>query len=470
MEGRSESDLKTTPDLPYELWALIASLVPKDRLQKLCGVHRAFYDRFMNEMYREVRMYHKGDESTRRCLVAMGLVVLFQVWLKGIKLTPSPQCSPSAASYVRKLVLRPHLFGGVLHSKAMSYFARLYNLPFHFTRSRHNFNGPPGPLDAHLLLHKVTQMTNLTSLLVGCYPSDNWRSFNRAITFLDAAFTQSSHLQILTLDIPLESMARVFFSTPYFPVLEDLRISVRVESLNKLVHMDAMPEIATFINRQSSNLIRLSIDIFTTGVDPSPLFWSLNKLQKLAMISIGQPVERLQPGHGGTIDVFLGNYAAFIFELGVHFYGPTYTVDWPTPETFFSGPIFQLNFVRLRCLHLGLAYWDEGSQASLAMNLAQYLSKFRSTLTELAITDYDLSLPVVQRLVLALGGDGMVLYRLKMRVRCLSCDLLDLLAYGLPELYELDLNFDSLSYKDNGSWPDTRVLVRVYYVRFFIFK
>jgi hypothetical protein len=73
MEGRSESDLKTTLDLPYELWALTASLVPKDRLQKLCGVHRAFYDRFMNELYREVRIYHKGDESTRRCLVAMGL-------------------------------------------------------------------------------------------------------------------------------------------------------------------------------------------------------------------------------------------------------------------------------------------------------------------------------------------------------------------------------------------------------------
>ena len=77
MEGRSESDPQTTLDLPYELWALIASLVPKDRLQELCIVHRAFYDRFMNEMYREVRMYHKGDESTRRCLVAMGLVVSF---------------------------------------------------------------------------------------------------------------------------------------------------------------------------------------------------------------------------------------------------------------------------------------------------------------------------------------------------------------------------------------------------------
>ncbi len=350
----------------------------------------------------------------------------------------------------------------------MSYFARLYNLritPSHFTGSRHNFNGPPGPLDTHLLLRKVTQMTNLTSLVVGCYPSDDWRSFNRAITFLDAAFTHSSHLQILTLDIPLESMKRVSFTIPCFPVLEDLRISIRIESPKQSVHMDTMSEIAAFINRQSSTLIRLSIDICTTEIDPSPLFWGLNKLQKLTMVSIGRPVERLQPRHGGTIDIFLGKHAAFLCEFRVHFYGPTYTFEWPTPETFFSSPIFQLNFVRLRCLHLGLAYWDEGSQASLAMNLTQYLSKFRSTLTELVITDYDLSLPVVQSLVLALGGDDMVLHRLKMRVRCLSCDLLDLLAYGLPKLYELELNFDSLSCKDNGSW-DSRVCVRVYYVRF----
>lgn len=308
-------------------------------------------------------------------------------------------------------------------------------------------------------------MTNLTSLVVGCYPSDDWQYFNRAITFVDAALSHSSHLQALTLDVPLECMERVFFNTHYFPVLEDLKVSIRIESSNESVHINAMSEIVSFINRQSSTLIRLSIDIPTISVEPSPLFYGLNKLLKLTMVSIGQPVERLQPGQIGSIDVFLDKHAACLHELRVHFYGPTYTFERPTPESFFSSPIFQLDLNLLCHLHLGLAYWGKECQASLAKNLGQYLSRYCCTLTELVITDYDLSLPIVQSLVSALGGSNMILHRLVMRVHYLSCDLLDLLAHGLPKLYELDLNFNLFKHKDDGNW-DSRGRVRVNDVRF----
>lgn len=61
-----------TTHLPYEIWAYIASFVPKDKLMRLYSVHQAFFDLAMKTIYREIRIYHTGDESTHRCLQAMG--------------------------------------------------------------------------------------------------------------------------------------------------------------------------------------------------------------------------------------------------------------------------------------------------------------------------------------------------------------------------------------------------------------
>jgi len=59
------------PALPYDLWAIIASFLPKKCLGKLCSVNMAFFDLHMKEMYREVSIYHLDDESTLRCLSTM---------------------------------------------------------------------------------------------------------------------------------------------------------------------------------------------------------------------------------------------------------------------------------------------------------------------------------------------------------------------------------------------------------------
>jgi hypothetical protein len=39
---------------------------------RLYSVHQAFFDLAMKAIYREIRIYHTGDESTHRCLQAMG--------------------------------------------------------------------------------------------------------------------------------------------------------------------------------------------------------------------------------------------------------------------------------------------------------------------------------------------------------------------------------------------------------------
>jgi len=59
------------PTLPYELWAMIASFMPNERLVKLYSVNQALFDLAMDEIYRNVSIYHRDDENTLRCILNM---------------------------------------------------------------------------------------------------------------------------------------------------------------------------------------------------------------------------------------------------------------------------------------------------------------------------------------------------------------------------------------------------------------
>lgn len=56
-------------DLPYEIWQQIAYFTPRNKRLKLINFHRAFFDIVMDDIYRDVRIYHELDERTLRCLL-----------------------------------------------------------------------------------------------------------------------------------------------------------------------------------------------------------------------------------------------------------------------------------------------------------------------------------------------------------------------------------------------------------------
>lgn len=327
-------------------------------------------------------------------------------------------------------------------SKPLSFLSKITSM----ATTNNNANCSLKSTEANRLLHCITQMTNFQSLIVGCYPCDDWRLFNNSMPFLDTAWIHAKQLRSLKLDVPLENMERILITIPCFPALEDLSISVRIETTS-FIHNNTIVKISTFINQHSSALVRLTVDISTLKVDQALLFYNL---PKLVDVSVGQPIERLQPQPEGALDIFLARHAHAIQELRFYFHGPTYIRERTSPDAFFSSSIFRLDFPSLRLLDLGLSYWNQESQISLARNLALYLCKFRCTLTNLVISDYVLCFPVVQELVSTLGGKDMILKRLKLRVHYLSCDLLDLLAHQLPYLFDLELIFSSLTFKDEG--------------------
>jgi len=68
------SSAAMVPVLPYDVWCHVASFIPKATLVKLYGVNSAFFHLALIEMYREVSIYHAGDERTQRCLLTMRCV------------------------------------------------------------------------------------------------------------------------------------------------------------------------------------------------------------------------------------------------------------------------------------------------------------------------------------------------------------------------------------------------------------
>ena len=62
--------------LPYDIWCYIASFIPKANLVKLYSVNSIFFHLALKEVYREINIYHTGDERTLRCLLTMRCVSL----------------------------------------------------------------------------------------------------------------------------------------------------------------------------------------------------------------------------------------------------------------------------------------------------------------------------------------------------------------------------------------------------------
>ena len=360
--------------------------------------------------------------------------------------------STAAAARVQTLTLRPHLFGRDMPVsrplKGLSLKSVSRKASRLFTRGK---PANPSTALASNLLQKITKMTNVTSVIVGCYTLDDCQMFKNASSFLDAAWTHSSQLRTLTLAIPLEAMAHILPSMPKFDVLEELSLTLRFAYHNS-EQDDILTHIAAFANRHASTLTKLSIDTPQPNVDPSSLYQALDLYPRLSSVSIAHPVERLEPQKSTGVDSFLAKRADSLRELKVQLHGPVVDQFPPSPEVLFSHPIFKIPFPHLKVLELGLCQWEKSFQPSVQRHLTQYIAQLSSILSDLVLRGYVFSFPEVHEVVTKIGGDGSTLRSLQLHTHFLSCDLLDLLSRELPNLHSLDLSFNSLSSKDDGSW------------------
>ncbi|KIM42423.1 hypothetical protein M413DRAFT_27184 [Hebeloma cylindrosporum] len=304
---------------------------------------------------------------------------------------------------------------------------------------------------SRILLRHIAQMTEVKSLTIGCYPSDDVEGFKAAASFVHTAWSSlRSRLRILNLAIPLEaySISKIFPPGLVLESLEELTIVLR-KAYNNTDDGEIIASIIPFINRQHKSLTSLTIDIPEAKVDPSPLFNALQRFPDMKKLSIVHPVDRLQPADRTGIDVFLEKHAQQLEEFKIRFY---VTDSLPIPSEFFSHPIFKISLPRLTCLDLGLFQWPKLSQPDVTDGIVRYVGRMCRPLTRLAIRDCVLAYPQVVSLFSVISSEASKLRSLEMHVYFLSCSLLDLLSQQLPKLYHLELRFDSLMSQEDGTW------------------
>ncbi|KAF8954893.1 hypothetical protein BDZ97DRAFT_1970003 [Flammula alnicola] len=283
--------------LSYDIWRHVAKFIPKPTLLKLYSLNSAFFDVVMNEDYREVQIYHTGDQRTLRCLL-------------------NTSCGSRAHH-----APRPHL---LCES----------NMPI--------------PSDGSALgtPDLISQMTNVTSLPIGCHPPDDWKMFVWAMSFVETAWSaHGSRLRNLTLAIPLETYSDLLSSASmikHHPAAE-----------STTVWDEILLSIVAFINRQARTLSHLSIDTPESGSDTSIPFNTLGR--------------RLQPQIPSGIDKFLKKDADLLQELTLQFYGPSIDEHLPSPSAFFSHPIFRVPLPCLTSLDLGLCQWEKSIQSLVSV-------------------------------------------------------------------------------------------------------
>ena len=442
--------------LPYDIWCLIASFLPRSELMRLYGVNSAFFNMVMDDKYRKARVYHVDDEETKR-------------WLRDVKYAHSPLhpaqsltrflVRPLVAKRVRNLELRPHLFAlpSTMPLVLDDVPPKLQSPRWFKQLLQDILRSKPRRLSSSaLLLHNISKMTAVTSLTIGCYPSDDVHLFKKAdsLAFIRLAWSaHASQLQTLTLSIPLEANDAVLKADPpFFDSLQTLNLTLRTESIEPIpVHTDILRPIVTFVDRHSQTLTRLSVDTPEATVNSYTLFSTLRDLTRLTELSICHPWDHLRPSIATGVDTFLSRHAAYLESLSIWFGGIYTAYPLPSPDILFSHPILRTQLPSLKSLDLSLCQWPRAQDQALGRSLVRYIQPLHRTLEKLVIRNCVLTLRMVADLAAILGTPEAQLISLEIDTYFLSCELLDVLSQRLPNLVCLTLYFQNITGRDDGS-------------------
>ena len=336
------------------------------------------------------------------------------------------------------LVLRPHLFGNSAFR-----FPRLEESAWKFLRRVNKTAKPSNFVASRIFLRHIAQMTEVKSLTIRCFPSDDIEGFKSALYFVRTAWSMlQSQLRILNLAIAVEA----FSNSKIFPLnlamrsLEELTIVLR-KAYSTTDDGEIISSLIPFINQHKS-LISLAIDTPDGSVNPSPLFNALCQFPCLTRLSISH----LRFTDCSGIDVFLMKHAQRLEDFKIRFHIAHHS---PTPTRFFSHPMFQIDLPLLASLDLGVFQWPKNSQVNVTDGLVRCIGRAGRWLTRLTVRDCALTFSQVVSLVFVVGSETSQLRSLEMHIYSLSCSLLDLLSQKLPMLHDLEL---WLMNQDDGTW------------------
>ncbi|KAF9531766.1 hypothetical protein CPB83DRAFT_904396 [Crepidotus variabilis] len=416
---------KLPPVLPDELWGCIGEFLFKADLAKCYSISPILFDLWMKAAFTEVKICRVKHVETLRVLCTM---------------------TPLAARYVSKLTLCPQFF---LLGETTSSFDRFITQSQVKSLSE-KLRGPRSTerilktVAVQVLLSKITQMTNLKTVVVECKSPDDTKLFGNIALFLDAVKIHANQLENIEINVHMKCLEETLAAIPYCATLRSLSINFegRVAALRG---EDLWRQTARVINLHSATLRRVSILAAEVLCGTIPIFSSLERLPNLAEANFFLLADYFTPQlkESALLQAFLKAHSTQLQALELHSDKPSFHTEFTLPPVFHH-PLFNINFPRLKRLGLILNEQNDNpaefsSQPPIAILLSKYLLQYRGKLQHLAIVHRRLNFSEVQAVSSALGGNGSALVSLSVATQSLDANLLAVLARSFRNLERLGL-------------------------------
>ncbi|KDR72841.1 hypothetical protein GALMADRAFT_228529 [Galerina marginata CBS 339.88] len=446
--------MKTTPDLPIELWLEILLYLPRSTLHKMIGVNRTLFELALNDLYEEVRFI--SDDK---------------VMMKSFKQLRHA----GIAKRVRQLFVRPAFLPGLDEIDFRSKFER--KVASSMTYLKNIARSPLSDESKESLQDSSFAILDVAKNAVKCCP--NLREITITlhdhaltptfISFLESLWTSDSigpNIRKISIDTtvvkipillkPLKKHSTVLTKLEEF----DLNISISRYPHTPTEWLSAIQALVSFFTVFKRTLTSVSLssmiiadlgDIF----EPLPRLPKLKKFEFLAVISslsLPKPEDftRFISRHASTLEVFIVKPRARCITFNHS--DDTYTtwLNHVAPRTSEKRYSFsELELPKLRTLDVGLRdinlYWADPDLSTRA--LLPDLSQVASNLTKLIMSDVRLSPHRLSAILdtLARHDGGTILEELSFVCHELSSQFFDLLSQKLRALNALTIEYDTTS-------------------------
>ncbi|KAF9041447.1 hypothetical protein BJ165DRAFT_285189 [Panaeolus papilionaceus] len=409
------------PELPYDVWHLIASFLPADEPSRFYGLNQQWFDIAMRDMYETVHVFDMRDDSTSRCAHNMSKV---------------------AAPYVRNLLLRPHVFGPHLtdnenhigseivwnHQKNQGYKLRMVNIPLRVA--------------AKQIIAGIGEMSNVNTIAIRTMPSDDLRKLSQAMPIIESAWKATkTSLRELQLELSLESYEEVFKNAPIHDSLDRLSVMLRIHYVADHGHLvkEYSETVAGIVDARSASLTHFGIDVPALPFNPRQFLDLLGAMPKLRSFSAVLPIELMEKGDPTGVDDFLRLHANQLHSFKISYLPLVVHHGTPTAEPILGHKIFKVDLPVLKSLDIRLLPWEAHQRTSMVKDLSEYLKRVSSTLTSLTLHGYTLTLAQLKSILEPLQGRRSFLSTLKIDVRTVSYDLFNYLYTYFKHLEVLEL-------------------------------
>ncbi|KAF8057538.1 hypothetical protein FPV67DRAFT_1527883 [Lyophyllum atratum] len=433
------------PQLPPELWLMIAHHLQFGELEKLLGLNRTFYGLVMDHRYREVDLLEAESSCFLRKVEALQ--------------------SPDLAVRVRSLKLWPYATWNAVN--ALPVILKPANAISSTRRSPKSIFGairpllsrpsqPPQPMRSRFVPTELGRMASQDKKLAVTDAAYNlvsvedliihWRA--NCLTEDDpccpllAAFLPAlgGNLRSVSLDIPLRVLDKFLPPSVSLTSLEELTIRFTVDrgsSGYSDVKPSSMEPLAPFINGLSRTLKSLSVE--TRGhLCLSTFFNAMGDFPELIAVSVTIPFDLYHIPDPSGLNRLLSHEA--LRELTIRSSCCCFAPRHPALDVVseWYKQCFQgISFQALRSLQLGLTY-----PFKIGPENTTYMKHLSRSLTSLTILDTRLSFIEVTNLLNSFALS--TLDSLSLSVTAISPELFDLLASMCRTLDQLVIDTDTI--------------------------